>query len=74
MPWWAWLLIALYCAPGVWTFVALLTMKPIYLLPEDGDPPFKPRPWWFRALMWPLVLVLVLVLWPVELWAELRPN
>ena len=72
VPWWVWLLVALYCAPGVYCFIALLTMKPIGGLPEEGEEPPRPHSRRAKALMLPVAFVVVLLLWPTALWAELR--
>ena len=69
--WWVWLLVFLYCAPGVYCFVALLT-NPISGLPEKGEESLRPRSRRFKPLMWPVAFVVVLVLWPTALLAELR--
>ncbi len=70
VPWWVWLLAALYAAPGLYCVVALLTMKPIKSLPEDGEPPHRLLPWWLRVALSPLIFVAVLMLWPLTLWSE----
>jgi hypothetical protein len=72
VPWWVWLLVALYCAPGVYCFVTLLTMKPIGRMREEDELPPPPRRRWLKMLMLPVAFVVVLVLWPTTLWADLR--
>src|SRR5207237_3551229 len=60
LPWWAWLLIAVYLAPGVYVAIALARMKPLPSLPEEGR-----RPWarWLRLGAFPVGVVAVLLLW-----------
>ncbi len=41
MPWWGWLLVALWCFPAVYIAFAFLLMKPIGGLDETGEP-YKP--------------------------------
>ncbi len=70
-PWWAWVLIAAYAAPGVYFTYVLLTMTPIPLLTEEGKLPTSP-PLWRKVLVSPVILVIIVVAWPTILWSEYR--
>lgn len=71
LPWWGRLLIALWCSPGVYAAFALLVQKPIGGLDENGEP-YKPIPLLRKLLLFPLMLVLLVILWPWFLWSESR--
>lgn len=73
LPWWGWLLIALWCFPGVYAAFALLLQKPIGGLDENGEP-FKPVPLPRKLIVFPLVLVLLVVVWPWVFWSEYRNS
>src|SRR4051794_19384668 len=73
VPWWGWALIALWCLPGVYCAVALLLQKPIGGLDEDGKVP-QPIPLWRKLLLFPVVLVFLILLWPQVLWSEWRHS
>jgi len=70
LPWWVWLLLALYAGMGLYCFIALLTLRPIGGLPEEGEQPPKPLPLWLEVIRWPVAFLVVLVLWPTLLWPE----
>jgi hypothetical protein len=71
LPWWGWVLVALWCLPGIYFAFALLLQKPIGGLDENGEVP-KPIPVFKKVVMFPLVLAILLVLWPHVLWVESR--
>ena len=73
LPWWGWLLIALWCFPGVYAASALLLQKPIGGLDENGEP-FQPIPLLSKLIVFPLVLVLLVIVWPSVLWSEYRTS
>jgi hypothetical protein len=73
LPWWCWLLMALWCLPGVCATFALLLQKPIPGLDENGKP-FKSPPLIKKVIAFPLVLVLLAVLWPCVIWTEWRSG
>jgi hypothetical protein len=74
VPWWAWLLVALYCAPGAYCLAVILTegLEIKLSLPEDGEELPRPAQWWFKALLLAVGAILLLVGWPAILWRELR--
>lgn len=70
IPWWAWVLLALWMAPGaavaLRAFRRSLTPIAIGTLPEEGEPPYQ-RPRWERPLLLlilpiPLAFFLVMLL------------
>jgi hypothetical protein len=65
LPWWGWLLIGLWCLPGVYATFGLLLQKPMGGLDENGKP-FDAVPLPRRLIVFPLVLVLLVVVWPQE--------
>jgi hypothetical protein len=71
VPWWAWLIVLAWCLPGAYCFVALLRMKPIKYLPEEGE---ESRPAWRlpKVIGYPVGLLLLLALGPFLLWSEYR--
>ena len=73
LPWWGWLLITLWCLPGVYATFVLLFGKQIGGREENGEP-FKPVPLVRKLIVLPLVLVLLLILWPWEFWSEFRDS
>jgi hypothetical protein len=73
LPWWAWLLVALWCLPAVYAAFALLLQKPIGGLDENGEPPKAP-PLSRKLIAFPLALALLLILWPWVFWSEYRQG
>ena len=73
LPWWCWLLLILWCLPGVLATFALLWQKPIGGLDENGEP-FKPPALSGRVIAFPLILVILVLLWPCVLWTEWRNS
>jgi hypothetical protein len=73
VPWWLWALI-IYCAPGVYCFVAFLRMKSVPLRLPDENEETRARPLWLRALLMPVVFVVLVLLWPIILWEEIRAR
>jgi hypothetical protein len=73
LPWWGWLLVALWCFPGVYAAFAFLLMKPIGGLEENGEP-YKPTPFFRKIIAFPLALVLLVILWPWVFWSEYRHS
>jgi hypothetical protein len=73
LPWWVWVLLALWCAPGLYGTVALLLMKPIGGLTEEGERPRRPS-LLRKLLLAPLVLVVLVGTWPLVLWSEFRND
>lgn len=75
MPWWVWLILGLWCGPGIHCTFVLLTHKSIPYMPEEGElikPKLLPLP--VRILIFPLLLVVLLVAWPLFLWPEVRES
>ena len=73
MPWWGWLLLCLWAAPGVYCAFALLLMKPIGGLDENGER-YKPTPVFRKMMLFPLALVVLVILWPCVFWADYRHS
>ena len=73
MPWWGWMLVALWCSPGVYASFALLLQKPIDGLNDDAEP-YKPVPLRRKLIAFSLVLVLLVVVWPWVFWSEYRSR
>jgi hypothetical protein len=71
LPWWVWLLAALYCLPGVYGTFALMLQKPLPGLDENGEP-YKSPPMIRRLIALPMVLVLLAIIWPYVMWSEYR--
>jgi hypothetical protein len=64
---------ALWCLPAVYATFALLLQKPIPGLDERGEP-FKSPPLIKKVIAFPLVLVVLVVLWPWVIWTEWRES
>jgi hypothetical protein len=73
LPWWGWGLIALWCLPALYAAVALLLQKPIGGLDDNGER-YKPVPLYRKLIAFPLVLVLLIGLWPWLFWSEYRHS
>ena len=72
-PWWVWLIAVLWVAPGVYFFIALMRMKPLGGMTDEGEvvqpqPPSLLR----RLLLSPLVLLIMATSWPLIIWREYR--
>jgi hypothetical protein len=65
IPWWGWLFVALWCAPGAYCFVAAIRLEPPMNLVQVKVPP-----WWKKAILFPIFLVIFLVLGPLVVLAE----
>lgn len=74
LPWWTWIITGLWCGPGVHCIVAFLVQKPINGGLTDEGEPFKPLSLGVRMMLFPLLFVLLLALWPLELWAEIHES
>lgn len=73
LPWWGWLLMAFWCLPGVYATFALLFQKPIGGLDDNGEP-YESPPIIRRVITFPVVLVLLVILWPWSFWSEFRNS
>ncbi len=62
LPWWAWLLIILWCLPAVYIAFCFLLMKPIGGLDDNGKL-YKRTPFLRKLIAFPVGLVLLVVLW-----------
>ena len=76
VPWWAWLLIGLYIAPGVWGCVGI-TKDILGIVPqipglEEDEEHRKPPPRWLKFVILPLVFIFLLVFWPIVAYGEIR--
>ncbi len=73
LPWWAWILVGLWCFPGVYSAFALLLQKPIGGLDIDGEP-YPPVPVVRQIILFPLIVVLLMIVWPWVLLSEYRGS
>jgi hypothetical protein len=73
LPWWILLLSILWCIPGLYIFVVLWRMKPIKALREDGTP-YPERSLRTKILLSPILLLVMLFVWPVFVWEEFRSD
>ena len=73
LPWWCLLFVALWYLPGVFATFALLLQKSIGGLDENGEP-YWPVPVLRKVIALPLILVLLVILWPWVLWSEFRHS
>ena len=73
LPWWGWLLVALWCSPGVYAAFALLLQKPGGGLDEHGKP-YRPPPFSRKLVAFPLALIVLVIVWPGILWSEFRHS
>ena len=69
LAWWGWLLVAVWCLPGVYAAFAVLLQKPISGL-DENDEPYKPIPLLRKLVFFPVVLVLLVIVWPWVFWSE----
>ena len=72
-PWWGWMLVVLWCFPGVYAAFTLLLRKPVGGL-DDGGEPCKQVPLRRKLIAFPVVLVLLVVVWPWVFWSEYRSG
>ena len=73
LPWWGWVLVALWCAPVVYCTLALMLQKPLPGLDENGKPYDSPS-LTRRIFAFPLVFVVLVIVWPYVKWSEWRNS
>jgi hypothetical protein len=73
MPWWGWVLVAVWCFPAVHGTFVLLFHEPFRCLTEEGEP-VKPVPLSRKLLGFPVVLGLLVIIWPWVYWSEYRHS
>jgi hypothetical protein len=73
LPWWVWIILGLWCGPGIHCTIACLVQKEIGGLTDEGEP-IKPVPLSVKIRMFPLLLVLLLAAWPVVVWEEMHEE
>jgi len=73
LPYWVWILLVLWCGPGIYCTVDLLLQKPIKELPDEGEP-IKPLPLRGKIMLFPFLLVLLIATWPLVVWTEMNES
>ena len=73
LPWWVWIILGLWCGPGIHCTIAFLVQKPIRGLTDQGEP-IKPLPLRVKIMMFPLLLVLLIATWPSVVWVEMNED
>ena len=74
MPLWIWVIVVVYCLPGVYVAISLMRIAQCprcLCLDEDGNIP-KPPSLRVKLVWWPVGFVACLIAWPMPLWNEFR--
>jgi hypothetical protein len=73
LPWWVWIILGLWCGPGVHCTFAFLVQKPLPGLTEEGEP-IKPLPLRVKIMLFSFLLVVLIAAWPLALWEEINES
>lgn len=73
VPWWGWMLVALWCFPAVYAAISLFRARPMLALDENGEP-YRQAPLLTRLIFLPVAFAILVVVWPWAYWSDYRRS